>query len=482
MQLDALVDEAGLATAGELIGRHGPQSVEIRALTMDSRSVRPGVLFACVPGRSRDGHDFAAAAVAEGAVALVVQRLLDIAVPQVVVRSVRASLGPLADAFHGHPSRQMVVVGVTGTNGKTTTCALLEGIFAQHGWRSAALGTLTGSRTTPEAPDLQATLAELRDRGTDAVAMEVSSHALDQRRVDATHFAAAVLTNVTQDHLDYHLSMEAYFEAKARLFAPDRTDIAVVNADDPWGSRLLDRLGAGGSASRPWSMADVSELRMTPEGSQFVWSGQSVALALPGRFNVANAIAAAVCALAIGIDPATIAEGLGSVTQVRGRFQPVDAGQAFTVLVDYAHTPDGLRQALLAGRELCSGRLLVVFGAGGDRDKAKRPLMGAVAGRLADLAIVTSDNPRHEDPRAIIDAIVSGAPEGAHLVIEEDRGAAIATALAAAGPDDVVVIAGKGHETGQQIGERTQDFDDLEVAQSALIRILASRRPRGDGQ
>jgi UDP-N-acetylmuramoyl-L-alanyl-D-glutamate--2,6-diaminopimelate ligase len=374
-----------------------------------------------------------------------------------------------------HPSAAMRVVGVTGTNGKTTTVTLLAGVFAAHGWASTSLGTLSGTRTTAEAPELQARLADLRLSGFDAVAMEVSSHALDQRRVDAVRFAAGVLTNVTQDHLDYHHTMEAYFEAKARLFDPGRVGVAVVNADDPYGRRLLERIGSS-VPTETFSLSDARDLAVTGAGSRFTWRGRPVELALRGRFNVANALAAASAAAALGIPEQTVADGLAATSNVRGRFETVDAGQPFTVLVDYAHTPDGLAAALGAARELATGRLIVVFGAGGERDPGKRPLMGHVASSRADLSVVTSDNPRSEDPMAIIDEIRAGVTGGNPVVAEPDRSHAIADALAAAGPGDVVLIAGKGHETGQDFGGRVEPFDDATEARAAWERIIGSRR------
>jgi UDP-N-acetylmuramoyl-L-alanyl-D-glutamate--2,6-diaminopimelate ligase len=476
MRLEGLMAEASLRELGLLVTVRGDQATDVRALTMDSRRVAPGALFACVPGQHRDGHEFAAAAVAEGATAVISERPLDLAVPQVVVSSVRQALGPIADAFFGHPSRSLTVVGVTGTNGKTTTCALLQGAFEANGWTTTAIGTLTQQRTTPEAPDLHGLLAEWRDGGGDAVAMEVSSHALVQHRVDAVRFAAGVFTNLTPEHLDYHHSMEDYFEAKALLFAPDRIGLAVVNRSDPWGQRLLERLSGSGIAVATFAPEDASQVELSPERSEFTWDGQPITINLGGRFNIANALAAAACARALGVPTATVAAGLSSVPGVRGRFESVDAGQPFTVLVDYAHTPDGLAQALQGARELTTGALIVVFGAGGDRDHDKRPLMGQVASRLADLAIVTSDNPRSEDPDAIIAQVVSGAGDQGNLFTEPDRAHAISNALANARPGDVVLIAGKGHEPGQEIGGRVLPFDDAETARTSLLRILASRQ------
>jgi UDP-N-acetylmuramoyl-L-alanyl-D-glutamate--2,6-diaminopimelate ligase len=455
--------------------RGDPDGAEVVAVTLDSRSVVPGALFCCVPGGSTDGHRFAPAAVAAGAVALLCTRLVDDvdpAVPQVVVDDVRVAMARVAAELYGHPSRHMAVVGVTGTNGKTTTTHLLRAVLEADGRQAAVIGTLShdpgrsGPGTTPAAPDLQRHLAELVGAGFGAVAMEVSSHALVQHRVDAVRFAVAVFTNLSQDHLDYHGTMDDYFAAKATLFDPERATVAVVNADDPWGRRLLEspRL-----PTRPFSLADATDLRLDRAGSTFRWAGELVRLHIAGRANVANALAAAVTARELGVGSGTIAAGLSAVASVAGRNEPVDRGQPFTVLVDYAHTPDGLEQSLDSARDVAGGgRVLVVFGCGGDRDRAKRPLMGEVATRLADVAVLTSDNPRSEDPAAIIDEVRSGVARPEVLVVEPDRRAAIALALARAEPDDVVVIAGKGHETTQVVGTEVLPFDDRAVAAHLL--------------
>jgi UDP-N-acetylmuramoyl-L-alanyl-D-glutamate--2,6-diaminopimelate ligase len=479
VRLVGLVAEAGLDQLGLLTRVIGDSGTAVQGLTMDSRQVGRDSLFACVPGQNRDGHEFAADAVVSGAAAILCERPLDLAAPQVVVTSVRRALGPVADAINDHPSRHLTVAGVTGTNGKTTTCALLQGAFEATGWQTATIGTLTHPRTTPEAPDLHALMASWRQAGGDAITMEVSSHALVQHRVDAVSFAAAVFTNLTPEHLDYHHTMDDYFEAKAMLFTPDRVGLAVVNRADPWGRRLLERLDRLGVPTETFAPGDAADVELAPSRSQFTWAGQRVTINLGGRFNLANAVAAATCARALGIDPADIATGMAAVRGVRGRFEPVDAGQPFTVLIDYAHTPDGLAQALRGARELTPGHLLVVFGAGGDRDHDKRPLMGAAATELADVAVVTSDNPRSEDPDAIIAAIVAGVPPDDHegrskLIVEPDRAAAISVALGAARPGDVVLIAGKGHEPGQEIAGETRPFDDAAVARASLQRILTA--------
>jgi UDP-N-acetylmuramoyl-L-alanyl-D-glutamate--2,6-diaminopimelate ligase len=470
---------------------------DVRAVVHDTRDVAPGSLFCCVRGERRDGHDLAGAAVASGAVALVVDHALPLAVPQVVVPDVRRAMGPLAATFWGNPSHDLVVVGITGTSGKTTVTHLLCPVLRASGLASCAIiGTLSGARTTPEATDLQATLAAERDRGSSgagvgrgvgasrrAVAMEVSSHGLALHRVDGTRFAVAVFTNLSQDHLDFHHTMDDYFAAKASLFTPAFTDRAVVCSDDPRGRELLARLSEAGSGvtATAYSLADAEELTLTPAGASFRWRGEPVELALAGRFNVANAVAAGAAAEALGSEPAAVARGLSAATPVPGRFEAIDGGQRFTVLVDYAHKPDALDQALRAARELVEdgGRLLVVFGCGGDRDAAKRPLMGEVATRLADDVILTSDNPRSEDPPAIIEAIRAGIPPGttAGVAVQLDRRRAIERAVAEAGPGDVVVIAGKGHETTQTVGDTVRPFDDREVARA----VLASPAPRAHG-
>jgi UDP-N-acetylmuramoyl-L-alanyl-D-glutamate--2,6-diaminopimelate ligase len=474
VRLDVLLAAADLAAAGITVSRlrGDPSVADIAFITLDSRAVQPGTLYCAVAGSRLDGHQFAPDAVAAGAVAVLCERPLDVPVPQVVVDSVRAAVAPLAAALYGHPSQSMTVVGVTGTNGKTTTTQLLASIFRAAGCETAALGTLSGVRTTPEAPVLQARLAELREGGVTAVAMEVSSHALIQHRVDAVHFVAATFTNLSQDHLDYHHTMAEYFDAKARLFEAGRTDMAVVNRDDPWGRRLLDRLARTGLPAETFSLDDASDLRLGLDGSRWTWDSVELSVRLGGRFNVSNALAAASTARALGIDRSSIRHGLAAVESVEGRFEAVNAGQPFTVLVDYAHTPDGLEQALAAAREMTPGRLVVVFGCGGDRDREKRPLMGKVATGLADTAVLTSDNPRSEDPDRIIAEVKAGAEGPGELVIEADRARAISRALTSAAPGDLVLVAGKGHEKGQEIAGRTIPFDDAEVARAILGRIV----------
>jgi UDP-N-acetylmuramoyl-L-alanyl-D-glutamate--2,6-diaminopimelate ligase len=443
----------------------GAPDVEVRRIDYDSRQVGPGSLFACLPGSVADGHDHAPAAVQRGAVALLCERSLGLGVPEIVVDDARAALGPLASRFHGDPSRHLTVVGVTGTNGKTTVVHLLRAIGEADGRSTEVIGTLTGARTTPEAPDLQARLAEARDAGVGLVAMEVSSHALALRRVDGTWFSAVGFTNLSQDHLDFHADMDDYYAAKARLFTRDRAAVAVVNADDPWGARLASEAALPVVAVHP---DRVEVLEATARGTRFRWRGAEVRLPLAGSFNVANALVAAEVASALGIADAAVVAGLAAVPPVPGRFELIEEGQAFTVVVDYAHTPDGLARLLQSARAVTAGRVLVVFGCGGDRDRAKRPQMGAVAARLADEVVLTGDNPRSEDPDEILAQIRSGIPDGAVVRTVPDRRAAIADALARARDDDMVVIAGKGHETTQDLGARVVDFDDRQVARQLL--------------
>ncbi len=448
----------------------GDAAVVVTGTTHDSRAVRPGILFCCVPGARTDGHDHAPGAVAAGAAALLCERPLGLGVPEVRVPSVRRAMGPVAAAVAGDPSHDLTVLGVTGTNGKTTVVSLLGAILDAAGWPAITIGTLTGARTTPEAPELQDRLAEARAAGARAVAMEVSSHALDLHRVDGTRIAVAGFTNLSPDHLDHHETMEAYFTAKARLFTPELATRAVVCTDDTHGRLLRD------SAQVPTTgvgLDDVEALELGPTGSRFHWRGLDVSLPLAGRFNVRNALVAAEMAVAAGVEPGVVAAGLASSPQVPGRMEAVDAGQPFAVVVDYAHTPDGIEQVVATLREVSEGRIVIVIVCGGDRDVAKRPLMGEAAA-AADLVVLTSDNPRSEDPGAIIEAVRAGIPPDTDLIVEPQREQAIARALASARPGDTVLLAGKGHETTQTIGERVVPFDDREVARRLLDGGAAS--------
>jgi len=463
VRLDALVDAAELE---EVALDRVHATVEVSAVVHDTRAVTPGAMFCCVPGEHIDGHELAQAAAGAGAVALLVERPTGVGLAEVRVPSVRDALGPVAAGFWGHPSRHLDVVGVTGTSGKTTTTHLLGAVLEHAGRPTAVVGTLTGPRTTPEAPELQALLAAERAAGRTTIAMEVSSHALALGRVRATRFRVAVFTNLSHDHLDFHRDLDDYFEAKASLFTPSYADVAVVNADDPRGLVLLERSAVPTEA---YSLADLEDLEVGPGRSRFRWRGHQVALPLGGRFNVSNALAVASAAAHLGVEEVTIAEALSQAPPVPGRFEPVDEGQPFAVLVDYAHKPGALSGALAAAREAASGgRVILVFGAGGDRDPSKRPEMGEVAARLADRVLLTSDNPRGEDPLAIIHAVRAGMGSTEGCTVEPDRATAIAIAVGEARDGDVVLIAGKGHETHQVVGGSELPFDDREVARTAL--------------
>src|SRR3954447_11419272 len=457
--------------------------VEVTALAYDNRLVEPGTLFFCVPGFTRDGHEFARDAVARGAAALVVERPLDLGVPEVRVDDVRAAMAPAAAAINGDPTAVLRAVGITGTNGKTTTAFLVRGLLEAAGRPTGLVGTVNAVvggeeramvRTTPEAIDLQRMFAEMRDAGDEAVVIEVSSHALALHRAAAIHWAVAIFTNLTQDHLDFHPTMVDYFLAKRRLFEAG-PDVAVINVDDPYGMRLAfdfpDAIRIGIDSLH--AQVRARGIESDASGSRLTVGRAELHSPPPGRLNVLTVLGAVAAARALGVDDATIADGLARAVRVPGRFEPVDEGQPFAVLVDYAHTPDSLDNVLRAARPLASGRLIVVFGAGGDRDRAKRPLMGTVACDQADVVIVTSDNPRNEDPEAIIAEILQGC--GGGVDVEVDRRTAIEQAIAIAEPGDVVVVAGKGHEQGQEFeAGRKIPFDDVTVAREALrARLVA---------
>lgn len=455
----------------------GDGSIEVSSVTHDSRSVQPGGVFACVSGASFDGHDFAPAAIDAGAVALIVDRQLDVAmnhsVSQIVVPDVRAALGPASCAVLGDPSHATAVIGVTGTSGKTSVTLMLSTVLQHCGMGVEVIGTLTGARTTPEAPELQTALADAVHAGRRAVAMEVSSHALSMHRVDGTRFAATIFTNLGHDHLDFHGDMEQYFEAKALLFDESFTDLAIINRDDPAGERLIERLADSSIDVVPYGIADAESLAVDGAITRFRWRGHDIVLRLAGTHNVSNALAVANTAERLGHDPVDIADGLCRLDPPRGRFEFVNVGQPFHVAVDYAHKPDALVAVLEAARQVAGEhRVAVVIGCGGDRDREKRPMMGAAAVAGADQVFITSDNPRSEDPDAIIAEIVAGIPGDATagVVVESDRRAAIHQALGWAGEHDVVLIAGKGHETEQIIGDQAIPFDDRQVAIEGLAQ------------
>ena len=460
----------------------GEQSIVIREVAFDSREVARDALFFCVPGANTDGHGFAREAVRAGAAALVVERWLDLDVAQVRVRSVREAMGPMTSVVFDEPSRSLTVVGVTGTNGKTTVVHLVDAVLRSAGHRTGAIGTVgahvgaepvTLSRTTPEATDLIRLLARMRDAGVTAVAMEVSSHALDLGRVGGVRFDATVFTNLSQDHLDHHGTMERYFEAKASLFTEERTDHAIVNLDDPWGRKLLD-VAVPLTTYGQDPAADVrgEDVHSTSKGLSFRVDGREVWSPLRGIFNVSNCLATIAASRAVGVDASDAILGLASAAQIPGRMEPVDAGQDFLVVVDYAHTPDSIRTVLAAARPLATGRVIVVFGCGGDRDRAKRSPMGAAATEGADLTVITTDNPRSEDPSAIIAEVERGAKAGGGpYVVEPDRRSAIRLGLQEARTGDVVIVAGRGHESAQELADASVAFDDRVVVREELDAI-----------
>jgi UDP-N-acetylmuramoyl-L-alanyl-D-glutamate--2,6-diaminopimelate ligase len=472
--------------------------VEITGLAYDSRRVEKGTLFFCVKGEHSDGHDHAAAAKAAGAAALVVERPLRLGLPEIAVRDVRAAMGPTAVRFYGDPTATLKVVGVTGTNGKTTTAYLVRELCEAAGERCGLIGTVRSVvggeerpavRTTPEAIDLQGDFRKMLDGGEEACAIEVSSHALQQGRTDGVRFAAAIFTNLTRDHLDYHGTMEEYFQAKRRLFtaaAPDgrgstgaAPGVSVINTDDSYGRRLAAEAGdAVTFAIDREADYRASDIRVGPGGARFTLhtpeGERRATLGMPGRFNVENALGALAAVHSLGADLDTLVEAIARGVKVPGRFEPVEEGQGFAVVVDYAHTPDSLQNVLRTAREITQGRVICVFGAGGDRDSGKRAPMGEAAAKGADIVFVTSDNPRSEDPEAIIAQVMEGAARARTVGAPKaqavsDRREAIESAIGTAHEGDVVVIAGKGHEQGQEFANgETLPFDDVSVAREAL--------------
>ncbi|MCK5381929.1 MAG: UDP-N-acetylmuramoyl-L-alanyl-D-glutamate--2,6-diaminopimelate ligase [Candidatus Latescibacteria bacterium] len=482
----------------------GGGSDEIGGIEYDSRRVKAGDLFVAIRGRRADGtpfdgHEYVRSAVDRGAYAVLLERDMEVSATRIVAPDSRKAMARLASRFYGDPAEQLKIVGITGTNGKTTVSYLIRALFERAGLRTGLIGTLgylVGTErldapfTTPESVELHRTLLEMARAGQEAVMMEVSSHALALDRVYGVPFAGAVFTNLTRDHLDFHRTQEAYFSAKARLFEElDAHTWAVINADDPAGRTLIERTRA---SVLTYGLSDEAEVhptaqRLTARGIDMTVDTPDgafdLSLKLRGRFNVYNALAAVATGVACGMDRAVIREGVGSVSGVPGRFEAVDAGQDFLVLVDYAHTPDALERVLSAARELTEGRLIVVFGCGGDRDRGKRPEMGAVSDKLADFSVVTSDNPRTEDPAAILRDIEAGLGDLKRVDAEDldgnerayavlvDRRAAVRCAIGLARPDDTVVLAGKGHEDYQIVGHEKLPFDDREEA----LRALASR-------
>lgn len=484
---------------GAAIAAHDvdPLDVAVSSIAYDSRRVVPGALFVCVRGFEADGHRFATQAAERGAVALIVDHELEVDLPQVTVADTKVALAAIADRFYGHPSDHLSLVGITGTNGKTTTTYILDSIMREAGMTTGVIGTvetriadrrIVAERTTPESADVQALLADMVAAGVSGVAMEVSSHAIDLHRVDGLRFGAIAFTNLTQDHLDYHHTLDAYFAVKRRLFTDFPTAARVIDIDTEHGQQLAADVVAHAASHDHGAapllrvgrspMADVSAQDEVPTADSTSFTlvtpagTRGVTLPLAGAYNVSNALLAAGCALAIGIDLDTVVAGLQVAPQVPGRLEQVRCGQPFTVVVDYAHTPDSLDKALRAMREVTDNTLISVFGCGGDRDPAKRAVMGEVSGTLADYTIVTSDNPRSEDPVGIVLQVEDGVTRagGAHEV-EVDRRSAIARAISIARPGDCVLIAGKGHETYQIFADHTAHFDDREEARNALASL-----------
>ncbi|MEU9239760.1 UDP-N-acetylmuramoyl-L-alanyl-D-glutamate--2,6-diaminopimelate ligase [Streptomyces sp. NPDC048385] len=488
--LAELADQLGAAAPEPATG-----AVDVTGITHDSRAVRPGDLYAALPGARLHGADFVAQAAGLGAVAVLTdptgaERAAATGLPVLVADDPRARMGELAATIYGRPGRDLLQIGITGTSGKTTTAYLVEG--GLKGTRSTGLiGTvetrigeerIKSERTTPEATDLQALFAVMRERGVEAVAMEVSSHALVLGRVDGCVFDIAVFTNLSPEHMEFHSGMEDYFRAKAQLFTPERSRRGVVNVDDEYGRRLVREASvpvvtysAEGHPDADWRAADV---HIGPMDSTFTVIGpEGVRIAakspLPGPFNVANTLAAIVALATAGLDPQTAADGIAAVPGVPGRLERVDAGQPYLAVVDYAHKTDAVESVLRALRKVTKGRLLIVLGCGGDRDRTKRAPMGAAAARLADIAVLTSDNPRSEDPLAILATMLEGAAsvpvhERGEVLLFEDRAAAIEAAVARAHPGDTVLVAGKGHEQGQDIAGVIRPFDDRQVLREAI--------------
>lgn len=458
----------------------GQADPDVTTMALDSRTVTAGTLFCCVPGFEADGHDFAAAAVEHGAVALLTERHLDLGVAEVVVDDVRASLAPAAARLNGNPTAALEMVGITGTNGKTTSAFLTRALLEAGGKQTGLLGSVKqivggrpepSFRTTPEAIDLQRCFAAMLAAGDDACTMEVSSHAIRLHRVDAIDWDVAIFTNLSYEHLDFHEDMEDYFDAKASLFR-DTAARAVINIDDAYGRRLADQISGAITVGVESDDAHLQakSVRSDARSTQFTLDGLELTVPLPGQFNLLNALGAVAAARALGVDDAAIATGLAGAELAPGRFEPINEGQGFAVIVDYAHTPDALANVLKTARQISSGRVMVLFGAGGDRDATRRPLMGAAASADADLIFLTSDNPRSEDPLKIIDQIAEGIDQGGPAVeIVVDRAEAISAAIATAEPDDVLLIAGRGHERWQELagGERIE-FEDAAVAREAL--------------
>ena len=466
--LSALVAEV-TRRSGTSVDVHGDANVLLEDVIHDSRQVRKSSMFCCVVGERQDGHDFAAEAIQQGAAVLLVDRLLPHDVPQVIVGDVRHAMGFFAAGVHGWPADELTMVGITGTNGKTTTAHLIAALLRGDGVETEVLGTIQGPRTTPESTDLQRQLAGFRKAGSRAVVMEVTSHALALDRVVGAKFDVSVFTNLSRDHLDFHGTEEKYFAAKAKLFTPQLSKRAVINRDDVHGRLLID---SAAIECTSFGASDASDVVVTPRHHEFTWRGKRVSVPLGGRFNLMNSIAAVTTAMALGVEPESVVGSLSTVAPIRGRYQVVDHRSEPIVVVDYAHDAHSLEMVIATTKEMIgpSSRVIVVFGCGGDRDKGKRSEMGRVASERADVVFVTSDNPRSESPAAIAEEILGGvsSENASRVSVELDRRAAIAAAIAAAASGDVVIVAGKGHENTQTIGANVVPFDDIEVSRELL--------------
>ena len=458
---------------GVMYATVGSLDAVVRDITHDSSQVSGDSLFCCVVGDHTDGHEFAQAALDAGASALLVERELPLKCTQIVVADSRRAMGEISSAFYGHPSQKMRVVGITGTNGKTTTSHLLGAIFRQQGLKTEVFGTLSGVRTTPESCDLQRSLWQAANAGVEAVVMEVTSHALVLQRIIGTSFNAVVFLNLSPEHLDFHKTLEQYFAAKASLFDKKYSSLAIINRDDVHGQLLLDTTEIN---TVSFGLDDLENIDVTATSHSYVWRKKTVHVPVGGKFNVSNSLAAATVAASLGVDIIDIISGLAATGTVAGRFQSISNGAPFDVIVDYAHTPDALQRLLDTTREIITpgGKIILVFGCGGNRDKAKRPLMGAIAEAHADCVIVTSDNPRSEEPMDIAHEIISGIKHVEHrsaVIVELDRRSAIELAFMTARKGDVVIIAGKGHETTQTIGNQVLPFNDAQVANELIGAI-----------
>lgn len=466
-----------ISTSGETDG------ISITGITQDSRAVTPGMLFCAVPGGSVDGHAFVDAAIDQGAVAVLVEQPTTTLVPELLTSDARRATGYLASIHAGQPTARLNLIGVTGTNGKTSVVTLVAHLVTACGGAAAAMGTLTGSLTTAAAPDFQSVLRDHLLDGCSVVAAEISSHALDQQRIAGSDVSVAIFTNLSQDHLDYHADMEQYFEAKAQLFTAEFGADAVIDISDPWGARLAERLREQRSVGlfpedheliEVDGAALIAGAELHQRSSSFTWRGHAIELPLGGSFSVTNAALAAEATLLLGYDEQMIATALNDAVPIPGRFESVDCGQPFAVVVDYSHTPASVSVAIESARDISEGRVIIAFGAAGDRDPGKRPLMGAAA-TAADVLYVTSDNPRTEDPEAIIDDVLTGVETGNRTPAEvhrvADRAVAIRSAITGALPGDIVIIAGKGHEDYQIVGTTRSDFDDREHARAALASL-----------